>query len=596
MQLINPNGVAVTPSLRHPVAPSQMRLFARLRWRILRNTVAVLMEQSALRLVSIVLTSVVIWLFVFGVSWSGFHFMAQPPQKVPPFGDIVGVLFDVMFAALGMMLVLSTGLILYSSLFNSAETAFLLSTPARADQVFGHKYRGALGFSSWGFLLLGTPVLLAFGVVFEVNWLFYALLPLYIVGFVLGPGCLGALLCLLVINFLPRRRRQVLIAFGAVVLGVVVLWIYRTSQVLHTQSDNREMVNKLLGGAGYAQGVAIPSHWMTKGLQTAGQGFLLTNPQGKAGTLYYLALLWSNGLFAYVVTAWAARKLYRRGYNLMATGGSLRGRNSVFQAAISGLDRVVSGMVWFLDPQTRLLIVKDFRTFRREPAQWAQILIFCGLLVLYFTNMRRLLVSNVEWMYQNGLSLLNLTTTGLLLCIYTGRFIYPMLSLEGKKFWILGLLPLRRERLLWGKFAFSAVGSLLIAESLVLLSDVMLEMPLFAVGLHVVTVAVLAVGLSGLSVGLGACMPTFKETDPSKIAAGFGGTLNLVAGLLFLIVVVGLMALPWHLQAALFRPPDGAAPEDLLALIGLVPGMVVGALAAWLPLRAGARALARMEF
>ena len=83
MQLINPNGVAVTPSLRHPVAPSQMRLFARLRWRILRNTVAVLMEQSALRLVSIVLTSVVIWVFVFGVSWSGFHFMAQPPQKVP---------------------------------------------------------------------------------------------------------------------------------------------------------------------------------------------------------------------------------------------------------------------------------------------------------------------------------------------------------------------------------------------------------------------------------------------------------------------------------------------------------------------------------
>src|SRR5205823_7978896 len=132
---------------------------------------------------------------------------------------------------------------------------------------------------------------------------------------------------------------------------------------------------------------------------------------------------------------------------------------------------------------------------------------------------RRLLVSEVEWLYQNGLSLLNLTTTGLLLCIYTGRFIYPMLSLEGKKFWILGLLPLRRERLLWGKFAFSAVGALLIAEALILLSDLMLGMPWLAVVVHVLTVAVLAVGLSGLSVGLGACMPTFQETDPSKIAA-----------------------------------------------------------------------------
>src|SRR5262249_2517463 len=158
----------------------------------------------------------------------------------------------------------------------------------------------------------------------------------------------------------------------------------------------------------------------------------------------------------------------------------------------------------------------------------------------------RLVLTQVEWMYQNGLSFLNLGTIGLLLCIWTGRFIYPMLSLEGTKFWILGLLPLRRERLLWGKFAFSALGSLVIAEVLIVLSGLMLSMPWFALGLHAVTVAVLAVGLSGLSVGLGACMPTFKETDPSKIAAGFGGTLNLVAGLVFLIGVLVLMALPWH--------------------------------------------------
>src|SRR5207244_6390750 len=115
------------------------------------------------------------------------------------------------------------------------------------------------------------------------------------------------------------------------------------------------------------------------------------------------------------------------------------------------------------------------------------------------------------------------------------------------------LLPLKRERLLWGKFAFSAVGSLVIAEALILLSDLMLGMPWFALGVHMLTVAVLAVGLSGLSVGLGACMPTFQETDPSKIAAGFGGTLNLVAELAVVGGVIGLMALPWHVQVAVVR-------------------------------------------
>jgi len=568
-----------------------MRVFGRLRRRLLRNTLRVVLAQTALRVISIVLTSVIIWTFVFAVSWSGFAYIASPQlQRVPAFGAIIGLLFDFLFGALGVMLVFSTGLILYSSLFKSAEAAFLLSTPARADQVFSHKYRGAIGFSSWGFLLLGTPVLIAYGVVYQVNWLFFALLPLYFVGFVLLPGCLGSLICLLIVNFVPRQRKQALIALALLVLGLVGLWVYRTSGVLHRPGDARTVVNELLGSLSIGQGVFVPSHWMTQGLQAAAQGSFLTSPRGEAGALYYLALIWSNGLLVYLLTAWAAARLYRRGYNRLTTGGSLRKRYGG-----AWLDRLLSASVGFLDPQTRLLIVKDFRTFRREPAQWAQIAIFCGLLTLYFVNVHRFSMSE-EWMYQNGLSLLNLTTTGLLLCIYTGRFIYPMLSLEGKKFWILGLLPLRRERLLWGKFAFAAVGALVIAEALITLSDLMLGMPWFIMALHALTVAILAVGLSGLSVGLGACMPTFKETDPSKIAAGFGGTLNLVAGLAFLLAVVSLMALPWHTQAAFGRPDDGLTTGDLLSLLGVVPGLVVGALGAWLPLRAGARALARMEF
>ena len=58
-------------------------------------------------------------------------------------------------------------------------------------------------------------------------------------------------------------------------------------------------------------------------------------------------------------------------------------------------------------------------------------------------------------MFQNFISLLNFCAVALLLCTYTGRFVYPLLSLEGRKFWILGLLPLDREQLLWGKFVFA---------------------------------------------------------------------------------------------------------------------------------------------
>jgi ABC-2 type transport system permease protein len=183
------------------------------------------------------------------------------------------------------------------------------------------------------------------------------------------------------------------------------------------------------------------------------------------------------------------------------------------------------------------------------------------------------------------------------MCAYTGRFIFPLLSLEGRKFWILGLLPLERERLLWGKFAFSATGCILVGEFLVIFSNLMLGMPWHIIGIHVVTMAVLALGLSGLSVGLGACLPNFRESDPSKIAVGFGGTLNLVAGLLLLVVVIVLMAGPWHLALA----ADEARGSQITIAAGwlwtgLLVGISVGIAAVILPLRAGTRALRGMEF
>jgi ABC-2 type transport system permease protein len=418
-----------------------------------------------------------------------------------------------------------------------------------------------------------------------VPWHFYAFLPFFFMGFVLLPGSLGALACLLAVNALPRKPKQIIGLTVLLVALIAGIWGYRLLLSLRTDNWNRDVIHELISQISFAQGSLVPSHWMTRGIQAAARGDL---PEAA----YRLALVWSNGLFFYVLTAWVAVRLYRRGYNRVATGVLQRRRYGG-----AWLDRGLDTLVRFLDPQTRLLIVKDFRTFRRDPAQWAQILIFSGLLTLYFVNTRHFYQQDFGKPYKNGISLLNLASTGLLMCAYTGRFIYPMLSLEGRKFWILGLLPLQRERLLWGKFAFSATGALLIAEFLILLSDYMMEMPPVAVALHALTIAVLGIGLSGLSVGLGAWMPNFRESDPSKIAIGFGGTMNLISGLSLLLVVIGLMAAPWHLYAAF---GDAADLMEVNAngwiVLGVVLGTLAGIAAAVIPLRMGRGVLQRMEF
>jgi ABC-2 type transport system permease protein len=564
-------------------------LFQHLRWRLWNNGLRQLVAASFVRLVTILLCSIIVWVFVFVISYSGFRFMVEG-FKLAPDEQIIGMLLGLLFFSLGVLLVFSSGLILHGSLFTTPETAFLLAGPAPADQVFAYKFQGSLGFSSWAFLLLGGPILIAYGLVCGAPWWYYLLLPLFFLGFVLLPGSVAALCCLLIVNYLPNQRRLLLILAIGVVVLVVGLWgwqmLVEGRAGLRSSDSGVEIANTMLGRLTFANSLWLPSAWTSRGLQAAARGEGLTS-------LWYLALTWSNGLFLYLVAAWASSRLYRRGYNRLATGDG----RSAARPGGRWMDVALSACLPFVHPGTRLLIVKDFRTFRRDPQQWGQVLLFSGLLGLYFGSVRRVFFQDVPWPYQNSISALNLCAIGLLLSTYTGRFIYPLLSLEGRKFWLLGLLPISRDQLLWGKFAFSTAGGVLLAGALMLFSDLMLEMPVDAVILHQVTVLALAAGLSGLSVGVGACLPNFRETDPSKIAVGFGGTLNLVLELLYLLVILGLFAAPWHLFRAAVAPEDGYPAAMIpVVLFCLGVGLVVAAMTVLVPLRLGVRALRRMEF
>jgi ABC-2 type transport system permease protein len=564
-------------------AVGQDQLFRWLRGRLLWHGWEVLVQTARARLVTIIACTLIIAGVVFVAAYEGFWLLRE--QKLPGTGLIVGLLFDFLFLTLGLMLIFSGGLILYGSLFVAPETTFLLSTPARADRVFAYKFAGSVGFSSWAFVLLGLPVLAAFGVVYRVSPLFWPALPLLLFGFLLIPGSIGAIGCFVIVNTAPRARKQILLLC---LVALAALAAYRGyvvfASAIRADVADRDAVSGLLGQLTFARAAWVPSHWMTRGLQSAARGDL-------AGTLYPLALVWSNGLALYVLAAFVAGRWYRRGYNRLATGGDLRRRYGG-----GAVDAALARLLWFVDRPTRLLIVKDFRTFRRDPGQWAQVLIFAGLGLVYFANSRQFYRSDLGRSFQHGVSLVNLLATCMLLCAYMGRFIYPMLSLEGRKFWVLGLMPLRRSQLLAGKFAFAAVGSVLIAGPLILAADLLLGLPAVAVGIHLLTITAVAAGLSGLAVGIGAMLPNFRESDPSKIAVGFGGTMNLLAGLLFLLVEIGLVAGPYHLRTML-HPDEPAGPWFLAGQVaGIAAGLVVAAAVTIGPLRAGGRALEAMEF
>ena len=558
-------------------------IFLRLGAKIAWNTWKSFSAFSYVRPLVIGVCSLIVVLFVFGVSYGGFRFLVD--QKLPLGGNIVALLFDMLFLSLAGLLVFSTGLILHASLFDSAETAFLLSKPVDEDQVFAYKFFVAGSFSSWAFLLLGGPILLAYALSVGAGPFFYLLMPFFFVGFALIPGSVGAIFCLLMVNYLPKGRTLVVAMSVILPMLIGAFWIAGTLRGLRHGDIQmgEDLLQKTLGQVQVASLPLLPSYWISRGLRAAAFGDL--NAAG-----WYLGLIWSHGAFAYLLAATLAKLAYRSGFDRLSVNPETK--PSKTQAWIDRLFR------WFAprDRGLAALMLKDFRTFRRDPKQWGQVVVFLGLLALYFSNLKRMFPKEIEYPFQVGLGFLNLLSLTLLMCTYTGRFVFPQLSLEGRRFWVLGLMPIERKRMLMAKYWFSFYGSLFVTLPLVVLSDFSLNLPLSGMAIHFGLLVLISSGLSALGVGLGTLMPNFRETDPSKIAVGFGGTLNLIVGLAFLLLMLGLGAIPWHMSQAV-AGPNGPAPGVWVVVAGgFVLATILGLLTTFLALDRGCRALERMEF
>jgi ABC-2 type transport system permease protein len=241
-----------------------------------------------------------------------------------------------------------------------------------------------------------------------------------------------------------------------------------------------------------------------------------------------------------------------------------------------------------------LFVSKDVRAFLRDPAQWAQVAIFFGIMGIYVVNIRNLRYDFSRGFWLHLVSTLNLVATSLTLATLSTRFVFPAVSLEGRAFWVLGLAPVRRREILHGKLAFALLGSLVVAEGLVGVSNWMLRMPGEVFVAHAVAVAFICVGLTGLALGLGALYPNYRETSPSRIVSGFGGTLTLLLSVAFVLAMVALTAdLTYRRLVTAAVGPIAFRSRGLLAGAA---GLALTALACGLPMACGARALDEAEF
>ena len=393
------------------------------------------------------------------------------------------------------------------------------------------KYYETTLLSSWAFFFIIIPFVGAYAWHERMSPLFALWTVLFAIPFLFICSGIGMLINMSVVRCLPRVRT---LKIGLSLIAVcTIIWAISLTRGMVSVEDAQFSMAGLIPGMTLSSNRLVPSTWLAESILNLsrgqwGRGFMF------AGVLLATSLL--IGMFV----EWLGSATFYTAWQRIEVGSAREARQTrVF--AIGDL------LLRWLPNDIRAMIMKDIRCFFRDPMQWSQALVFFGLLGIYFANLRNFSYDTFGPQWQNMISFLNVFSVSAVLCSLGSRFVYPQLSMEGQGFWILGLAPTSMKRILMCKFVVAVVAALAISTSLVLLSSMMLRVEPLLKAVSVAVAGCVAIAVSSYSTGLGAIFIDLRQRNPAAIVGGFGGTLNLVFGLAFMLVTILPFAFSFHM-------------------------------------------------
>ncbi len=513
----------------------QWQILFRTHRRIQKNRLV-----EALTLERLKTVTVLTFLALYGVAaWfflnRGFHFISKLPGAG---GLIIDRILHVVFFCFMIMLIFSSAVTAYISIYRGKDVRWMLGLPVSHLVLFLWKCFESALFTSWGLLIIITPLLISFANQRQVSLPFYIKSFLALIPFLVICNSIGSCVLIFVGRFLNRRLFAV-IAGCLAVLMVGLIWktaLEERELIKDTGLSSAITFQRVLSHTNIATNRAMPSTWLASSIVE------WSHPYSMGQNWMMPCLLLSHALVLPLLLSFFGKRWFFPSWN----------RTLQSNAKSTGLqigNTAANGLVWkkfglftrILGRPMGAVAKKDFLTFIREPAQWAQSTLIFGLLMIYAAGLDNLHENMDQPRDLYLVAYLNLAVSALALATLTTRFVFPQFSLEGQKLWILAMSPIKLSGIVTQKFLTSTLATGLCVTVILAIASHSLKFNQADTIFFSCSVLLLAIGLNALAVGLGVIFPNLRESNSAKIVSGFGGTLCLVLSFLYIILFMAIL-------------------------------------------------------
>ena len=469
-----------------------------------------------------------------------------------------------------------------STFFLADDLRLLMTAPVAARRLFMSRFTRTVAQASWMVVIFVAPVLVGVGAARCAPPGYYITAALTIVPFSIIPVAVGSAATLLLVNVFPARRARDLLMLVSLLFAaalVLLLRLIQPEQLLRVESlpDITDFFATLQSPVT----PMLPSFWAGESLFASLQGGL---------DWLHGAALWTTACAFTAILGAAQERWHFSGYS--RSQEAPRTKFTQFHV----IDRIARALP--LSIVRRQLLVKDLKVFLRDVSQWLQLLPLSALVLLYLYNFRAFDLGRIPYMssvIKNLYAFVNLGLAGFVVATVAVRFVFPAVSAEGNAFWIIRTAPVSLRDFLWSKFWTGLIPILVLTELLTITANEFLGVDPFLKVVAALAIAFMTFALVGLATGLGARYPRFGA-DPTQAAGSYGGIAFMILGVLYIIVMIGLLG--WPSSIWMFSRLRGfrlSTAREIL-MVGSFALAAALSVATWLvAMRSGVRALEDMD-
>ncbi|MCX7918908.1 MAG: hypothetical protein N3A72_04730 [bacterium] len=509
-------------------------------------------------------------------------------NNIPPIGTIlINRLLSLIFLALFLMTGFSDIITALSIMYLSRDLPLLHQHPINPNSIFLDKFIQTIFYGSWAVICFGVPLYLAYGWVFNVDWYFYPVVIFSNIPFLVISAGLAVMVTLLIAYFVPanRARTITIVLIGLVFFSVALyLRFLQTGRILGIEGTATDLSSYLFN-LRLSTTPYLPNQWLTQIFQSAAE-------RNYPDLLFYTALLFTTAALIIQLCIQLAGKLYHFGW--IKAGEAVSRKHQVPSSKYQ--TQTFTGHPWSFLPlpsSIKALLIKDIKIFWRDLTQWGQLTLLVALVLVYLFNTRSFLArggfGDLDYFWRQLIGLVNLGLTGFVLGNLAIRFVYPLISLEGRNIWIIRSSPLKVSTFFWVKYWLALTSMLVIGLGLTGLSIYLLRLDIFVAILSLTTIAVVSIGITSLAMGLGAFFPTFNVENPMQLTTGIGAVLTVILSMLYLGATLSIVAYPMHIYFASGANPANIHPLALIYPAGML--ILITIIATILPIKFGLRKL-----